>query len=91
MRRQQRQAYLQQQLRTQQELGRDQAAISQLQAELAAQNAKVEGLKQQGAGQGQSLQPQAAPGESEAMLQLKLQLVQQQKELETLKAANMAK
>jgi len=42
IREQQRQAYLQQQLRTQQELGRDQAAIAQLQAELAAQNSKVQ-------------------------------------------------
>merc|ERR1719379_3197168 len=38
LREQQRQAYLQQQLKTQQQLGADQAAIQQLQQELAMQN-----------------------------------------------------
>ena len=85
LREQQRQAYLQQQLRTQQELGRDQQAIQQLQMELAAQNAKVDQLKAQNGGQvpAASVQPQAAPGEMEAMRQM---LIQQQKELEALKA-----
>ena len=46
----QRQAYLQQQLRTQQELGRDQAEIAMLQRALAEQNAKIEGLKSQQSG-----------------------------------------
>ena len=57
--------------------------------QLAAQNAKVEGLKaQQANGQTQSsVAPQAAPGETEAMLQLKLQLMQQQQEIAALKAA----
>ena len=49
MREQQRQQYLQQQLRTQRELGQDQAAIQQLQNELAQQNLKVDAMKQQGA------------------------------------------
>jgi len=86
MREQQRQAYLQQQLRTQQELGRDQAAIQQLQMELQAQNAKVEQLKAQNGGQvpTTSVQQQPAPGEMEAMRQM---LIQQQKELMELKAA----
>lgn len=86
IREQQRQAFLQQQLRTQQELGRDQAMIQQLQAELNAQNAKVEGLKAQQAGGGSvsSVAPQVAPGESEAMMKL---LMEQQKEIEALKAA----
>lgn len=86
MREQQRQAYLQQQLRTQQELGRDQAAIQQLQMELQAQNAKVEQLKVQNGGQvpTTSVQQQPAPGEMEAMRQM---LIQQQKELMELKAA----
>jgi len=46
----QRQAYLQQQLRTQQELGRDEAEIAMLQRALAEQNAKIEGLKSQQSG-----------------------------------------
>ena len=45
IREQERQAYLQQQLRTQQELGRDQAKIAELQRQLADQSAKVEGLR----------------------------------------------
>ena len=86
LREQQRQAYLQQQLRMQQQLGADQQAIQQLQNELAAQNAKVEGLKQQNGG----VAP-AMDADTEATLKLKLQLMEQQKELEQLKAANAAK
>ena len=87
LREQQRQAYLQQQLRTQQELGKDQALIQSLQTQLAEQNAKVDGLakQQQQGGAGASVAPQVAPGESEAMLQLRLQVLQQQKELELMK------
>ena len=72
--------------RVQQELGRDQQAIQQLQMELQAQNAKVEQLKAQNGGQIPTApaQQQAAPGEMEAMRQM---LMQQQKELEALKAA----
>ena len=86
MREQQRQVYLQNQLRTQQELGRDQQAIQQLQMELASQNAKVDQLKAQNGGQvpTTSVQQQAAPGEMEAM---RMMLIQQQKELEALKTA----
>ena len=90
LREQQRQAYLQQQLRTQQELGADQAAIKMLQMELESQNAKVDQLRSQqqgGAPAAPSLSQQAAPGESEAVRQLQQQLMQQQKELESLKAA----
>lgn len=83
IREQQRQAYLQQQLRTQQELGRDQEAIRNLQMQLAEQNAKVESLRAQ---QGNSASaPAAAPAESEAMMKLRLQLMQQEKELELVK------
>ena len=52
LREQQRQAYLEQQLRTQQQLGQDQAMIQQLQTALAEQSAKVEGLRAQGGGGG---------------------------------------
>ena len=86
IREQQRQAFLQQQLRTQQELGADQAQIQLLRQELEAQNAKVDSLRSQQGG-APSLSPQAAPGESEAVRQLQQQLLQQQKELESLKAA----
>mmetsp|Transcript_16833 Transcript_16833/g.53945 ORF Transcript_16833/g.53945 Transcript_16833/m.53945 type:complete len:220 (+) Transcript_16833:36-695(+) len=83
IREQQRQAYLQQQLRTQQELGRDQAAIAQLQAELAAQNSKVEQLKSQ-----QVAPAAAAPAADAATVsQLQQQLQQQQQQIEALKAA----
>ena len=83
LREQQRQAYLQQQLRVQQELGQDQAAIQSLQAQLAAQNEKMAGLQQQNGGVAPKVD-----AETEATLKLKLQLIEQQKELEQLKAAN---
>merc|ERR1712087_879626 len=47
IREQQRQAFLQQQLRQQQELGRDQAMIMDLQRQLSEQNLKIEQLKAQ--------------------------------------------
>ena len=56
LREQQRQAYLEQQLRTQQQLGQDQAMIQQLQTALAEQSAKVEGLRAQGGGGGGAAQ-----------------------------------
>jgi len=91
IRAQERQAYLQQQLKTQQQLGADQAAIASLQRELSEQNSRVDTLRSQqsqgGAAQ-PSLQEQVAPGESEAMLKLRLQILEQQKELEALKATN---
>merc|ERR1719488_421720 len=61
IREQQRQAFLQQQLRTQQELGKDQAMIQQLQMQLQEQNAKVEGLKSQQAAGGSGSAPAPAP------------------------------
>ena len=86
LREQQRQAYLQQQLRVQQQLGQDQAAIASLQSQLSAQNAKMSDLKEKNGG----VAP-AVDAETEATLKLKLQMIEQQKELEQLKAANAAK
>jgi hypothetical protein len=82
MREQQRQAYLQQQLRTQQQLGQDQAAIQQLQNELNQQNLKVDAMKQQGA---ESNTGAATEKDIEA-LKLRLQLMEQEKEIAQLKA-----
>jgi hypothetical protein len=74
MREQQRQAYLQEQLRIQQQLGQDQAKIAQLQNDLAQQNAKVDGLRKE------------SPNvEKDAMAQLQQQLQDQKKEIEELK------
>jgi hypothetical protein len=87
MREQQRQAYLQQQLRTQQELGKDQAAIAQLQMELSQQNSKVEALKAQGA---ETNTGTATEKDIEA-LKLRLQLMEQEKEIAALKALSVAK
>jgi len=82
---QQRQAYLKQQLATQQQLGADKAAIESLQRQLTEQNAKMDNLRAQ--------QP-APPGQSgpmtEDQLKLQLQVLQQQKELEQMKAGNLA-
>merc|ERR1719300_2325243 len=88
LREQQRQAYLQQQLRTQQELGADQAQIAQLQQALAAQNAKVEALaaQNQAAAPAQAA-PRAAQPLSPAEQQLMMQLAEQREEIEALKAA----
>jgi len=90
LREQQRQAYLQRELQTQMQLGKDQAAIAALQQELAAQNAKVDSLRvqqQNGGGDAPAQMPAAAPGETEATRQLQIQLIQQQREIEALKAA----
>jgi len=90
LREQQRQAYLQRELQTAQQLGKDQAAIAALQQELAAQNAKVDSLRvqqQSGGGSAPAQMPATAPGETEAMRQLQVQLIQQQREIEALKAA----
>mmetsp|Transcript_26329 Transcript_26329/g.43721 ORF Transcript_26329/g.43721 Transcript_26329/m.43721 type:complete len:254 (+) Transcript_26329:67-828(+) len=81
---QQRQAYIQQQLKVQQQLGTDQAKIQELQRQLAEQNAKVDALAaQKAAAPVSSATPQQAP--SEAQLQLQLQVLQQQRELEVMK------
>merc|ERR1719198_360724 len=88
---QQRQAYLKQQLATQQQLGADKAAIESLQKELAAQNAKVDALNAQ-----RQQQPAPAPAGqapaamSEEQLKLQLQVLQQQKEIEQMKQAAVA-
>ena len=65
--------------------GPHQAAIQNLQKQLAEQNAKVEALAAQ-----KNSPPEAAPAAAaptEEQLKLQLQLVQNQKELEALKAA----
>jgi len=81
VREQQRQAFLQQQLRTQQELGRDQQAIADLQRQLAEQNAKVDALRAQGA-----TAPASAPlTEAQQIEMLKAQLAAQQNEIANLK------
>merc|ERR1712129_551721 len=77
-----RQQYLQQQLRTQRELGQDQAAIQQLQNELAQQNLKVDAMKQQGA----ETNTGAATEKDIEALKLRLQLMEQEKEIAQLKA-----
>ena len=91
IREQQRQAFLQQQLRQAQQLGQDQAAIANLQQQLSEQNAKVESMRSQAQGQlppgSASTMPQQAPGETEATMQLKMQLLEQQKEIEALRQA----
>jgi len=84
LREQQRQAYLQQQLKVQQQLGADSAKIAELQAQLAAQNEKVSALAaQKDANPSAPAQQMAAPGEEQ--LKLQLQVLQQQKELEMLR------
>lgn len=75
IREQQRQAYLKQQLQIQQQLGNDQAKIQQLQTELQAQNAKVDGIK-----------AKAPPMSDDQVAQLQKQLAEQQKQIEELKA-----
>jgi len=82
MREQQRQTYLQQQLRTQRELGQDQAAIQQLQSELASQNLKVDAMKQQGA----ETNTGAATEKDIEALKLRLQMMEMEKEIAQLKA-----
>merc|ERR1712106_819627 len=83
MREQQRQQYLQQQLRTQRELGQDQAATEQLQNELAQQNLKVDAMKQQGA----ETNTGAATEKDIEALKLRLQLMEQEKEIAQLSVA----
>lgn len=75
IREQQRQAYLQQQLRVQQQLGTDQAMIAKLQAEVQAQDAKVNDMK-----------AKAPPVDDATYKKLQEQLLAQQQEIEKLKA-----
>jgi len=82
---QQRAAMLKQQLATQQQLGADQAAIQGLQRQLAEQSAKVDQLAAQ-----KNNPPAVAPaaaGATEEQLKMQLQLMQNQKDLEQLRAA----
>ena len=91
VREQQRQAFLEQQLRTAQELGQDQAMIAQLQSQLNEQNGKVEAIRARQAAEGGDA-PASAPAkapstESEAIQLLQKQLQEQQAEIAALKAA----
>lgn len=92
IREQQRQAFLEQQLRTQQELGRDQAQIAALQQQLEVQKSRVDILKSQQDGapsSSMSTQMDQMPAEERAAFeQLMQQLQSQQKEIESLKAAS---
>merc|ERR1719263_1746658 len=83
IREQQRQAFLEQQLRTQQELGRDQASIAALQRELAEQTAKVNSLQSQGGGPGSPVLDK-----EQELEMMRAQLATQQKAIEELKAAS---
>jgi len=84
LREQQRQAFLQQQLKQAQEIGQDKAAIAQLQQQLALQDAKVEQMKaQQAAGGNGAAAPQMS--EAEQIARLKQQLAEQQLLLEKAK------
>lgn len=75
IREQQRQAYLQQQLRVQQQLGTDQAMIAKLQAEVQAQDVKVNDMK-----------AKAPPVDDATYKKLQEQLLAQQQEIEKLKS-----
>lgn len=76
LREQQRQVELQRQLKMQQELGRDQAAIANLERQLAEQNSKVEQLRMQ-----QASTPQPANTDAQSMEMLKAQLAAQQQQI----------
>jgi hypothetical protein len=86
IREQQRQAYLQQQLKTQQELGKDQAMIQQLQAQLKEQDSKVDALKTKQASEPQAPAPASQSQDTEAVRKLQQQLMEQQKQIEALKS-----
>jgi hypothetical protein len=86
IREQQRQAYLQQQLAVQQQLGQDQQAIAQLQQALTAQNAKVEALKLQQPGNDGATISDTSNSDSERIRQLQKEVTEQQKEIEAFRA-----
>jgi hypothetical protein len=86
---QRRQAYLQQQLRTQQELGKDQAMIQQLQRQVAEQDAKVDALKAKQGPTGQTA-PAAQDAQSVDVEKMRQQLLQQQMEIDALKQKQSA-
>lgn len=82
LREQSRQAAIKRELAIQQQLGQDSAKIAELQAQLQAQNSKVD-----------ALQAKAPPGtnfDQQSMQKMQDQLMAQQKELETLKAEKAA-
>ena len=88
LREQQRQAYLEQQLRTQQQLGQDQAMIQQLQTALAEQSAKVEGLRAQGGGGGGAAAAAPALTADQAQIErLTRELAEQKAALQKLQTA----
>jgi len=88
LREQQRQAFLQQQLRQAEQLGQDKAAIAALQSQLAQQENRIEQMKAQGtnsAAPAPSAFPAGGP-QDDAVAQLKAQLEAQQREINALKA-----
>ena len=87
LREQQRQAYLEQQLRTQQQLGQDQAMIQQLQTALAEQSAKVEGLRAQGGGGGGGAAAPAQTADQAQIERLTRELAEQKAALQKLQTA----
>ena len=87
LREQQRQAYLEQQLRTQQQLGQDQAMIQQLQTALAEQSAKVEGLRAQGGGGGGGAAAPAQTADQVQIERLTRELAEQKAALQKLQTA----
>jgi len=92
IREQQRQAFLEQQLRTQQELGRDQAQIAALQQQLEVQKSRVDIIRSQQDGApsaNMASQMETMPAEERAAFeQLMQQLKAQQQEIENLKAVS---
>jgi hypothetical protein len=85
LRENQRRSMLEQQLRTQQELGRDQGQIQALQQQLAAQDANIAALKAKGDTGTAPAQGQPVKSEQEQMLELKELLLKQQQEILDLK------
>jgi hypothetical protein len=73
-REEERRRYIEQQLKTQQELGKDQALIQQLQFQLQEQNSKIDGLRQK-----------AGPEETDAVKSMQQKLEAQQREIEELR------
>merc|ERR1719327_335821 len=86
VREQQRQAFLEQQLRTAQELGQDKAMIAQLQSQLNEQNGKVEAIRARQAAEGGDA-PASAPAKAPTTESEAIKLLQeQQAEIAALKA-----
>lgn len=85
LRQQQRREMLDRELRTQQELGRDQGQIQALQQQLAAQDASIAALKAKGDTGTAPAQGQPAKSEQQQMLEMKELLLKQQQEIIDLK------